>query len=337
MFCKHCGKEIEDGSGFCSFCGEPVRPENVPVTEGDFADANPVSATAGGSALVADPVESMRSSCTRIGLAFIAMFAAVYAVKFGISAINSSFAETYSELVSCFALYAVGGSVFWQLVRSMPTSKPGESDLKPTEFARLMLENIAVGYAIIFLCLILISLLGFDSSSTSDSVEGETSLILTIVFSCLIPAMAEETIYRRILYRRLRPMGARFAIVVSAVIFGICHRDLLQGLYATSSGIIYACVTEKTGRIRYSIALHAIFNSIGSVFIANLNLGAIGFLILVPLIVVGVILFKRDLPTLLPEEPSQEGCWHSVLTSPGSLAFVVVFVLLGVCMWLGLI
>ena len=30
MFCKHCGKEIPDGSNFCSSCGQPLNSEDLP-------------------------------------------------------------------------------------------------------------------------------------------------------------------------------------------------------------------------------------------------------------------------------------------------------------------
>lgn len=35
MYCKHCGKEIEDGSKFCNYCGgeqesqEPIQTESL--------------------------------------------------------------------------------------------------------------------------------------------------------------------------------------------------------------------------------------------------------------------------------------------------------------------
>ena len=39
MFCKKCGKEIDDDSKFCSYCGAPVSADPV-TTEADDADSS---------------------------------------------------------------------------------------------------------------------------------------------------------------------------------------------------------------------------------------------------------------------------------------------------------
>ena len=39
MFCGNCGKEIENGSTFCPFCGECSAEENTPSRSKDAADS----------------------------------------------------------------------------------------------------------------------------------------------------------------------------------------------------------------------------------------------------------------------------------------------------------
>jgi len=33
MYCKHCGREIDDNSSFCKFCGKPQNSITEPITE----------------------------------------------------------------------------------------------------------------------------------------------------------------------------------------------------------------------------------------------------------------------------------------------------------------
>ena len=41
MYCSKCGKEIADGSRFCSFCGSPVAEMPSPVQEPEVPEVTP--------------------------------------------------------------------------------------------------------------------------------------------------------------------------------------------------------------------------------------------------------------------------------------------------------
>ena len=42
MFCRHCGKSIDDQSRFCQFCGTAVSPaSHQPITQDDVTIRNP--------------------------------------------------------------------------------------------------------------------------------------------------------------------------------------------------------------------------------------------------------------------------------------------------------
>ena len=43
MYCKKCGKMVEDGSTFCPYCGADLREEQVEVNENDVAEAAPAN------------------------------------------------------------------------------------------------------------------------------------------------------------------------------------------------------------------------------------------------------------------------------------------------------
>lgn len=89
------------------------------------------------------------------------------------------------------------------------------------------------------------------------------------------PAM-EELVFRRCLIDRLRPFGERAALVTSALAFGLFHGSANQLCYGLLLGLVFGYVYLRTGRLRYSLALHATINAMSSVVLPALLVGAAG-------------------------------------------------------------
>ena len=70
-----------------------------------------------------------------------------------------------------------------------------------------------------------------------------STLALEILGTCIIIPFLEELLYRGIVYQRLKAfLGVKTAIVLSAVIFGAMHFNLVQFLYATAVGLFLAAM-----------------------------------------------------------------------------------------------
>lgn len=86
-------------------------------------------------------------------------------------------------------------------------------------------------------------------------------ILFEFLGSCLLIPIAEELLYRGIVYRRLRlMMGAGPAMLLSAVIFGIMHVNLVQFLYAGILGILLAFLLEKIGFLYAPVLGHIAAN-----------------------------------------------------------------------------
>ena len=86
-------------------------------------------------------------------------------------------------------------------------------------------------------------------------------LAVTVILAPII----EETIFRKFLITRIRPYGEKLAIVTSALCFGLFHANLQQFIYATLIGLVFGYVYTRTGKLRYSIALHMAVNALGNI------------------------------------------------------------------------
>ena len=76
----------------------------------------------------------------------------------------------------------------------------------------------------------------------------------------LVP-VAEELVFRGLMYKRLRSYSKVFsAILISALLFGVYHGNIVQFIYAFFAGIGLAFVYEKKGTVLAPMLLHIVMN-----------------------------------------------------------------------------
>jgi hypothetical protein len=87
-----------------------------------------------------------------------------------------------------------------------------------------------------------------------------TQILFTIVAGVLVP-INEEMIFRGGLFRGLRAaVPRRWAIGISALVFGAAHFDITSFAPLVVLGVVFALAYERTGNIRTVIVAHALFN-----------------------------------------------------------------------------
>ncbi len=94
-----------------------------------------------------------------------------------------------------------------------------------------------------------------------------------ILYGVITPVI-EEALFRWILFGRLKVyVSAVAAGVLSAIIFGIYHGNLIQGIYAFVFGLMLAFVYWRTDLVLSSVIMHGAANSFvyASAFIPALS------------------------------------------------------------------
>ncbi len=84
--------------------------------------------------------------------------------------------------------------------------------------------------------------------------------IMVLIVAIWAP-LAEEVIFRAMIFRTLRK-GFSFvpAAVISGVLFGVYHMNLVQGIYASALGVLLAYTYEKTNSLLGCYLYHFLFN-----------------------------------------------------------------------------
>mgnify|MGYP003978816143 FL=1 len=81
-------------------------------------------------------------------------------------------------------------------------------------------------------------------------------------YALVVAPVLEEFLFRGILFRAMkRPFGVGPSLVISGILFGLVHQNVLSFVPLTFLGIILALSYERTGDLRTCILIHAAFNA----------------------------------------------------------------------------
>ena len=110
-----------------------------------------------------------------------------------------------------------------------------------------------------------LALTGFAASSQTyqEVAEHQYGVVFSIGLFLygLVSPLAEEVVFRGIIYNRLRRLfGPVIGIVASALFFGAFHGNLVQGVYGAVMGIFMAYLYERSGKFFIPVLFHAAAN-----------------------------------------------------------------------------
>lgn len=139
--------------------------------------------------------------------------------------------------------------------------EPGHARMKPSWLLTFIILVMAIQTAIVLIQL------GFSmfgttlQSPTSDNISEASTNIWMWLYVGLAAPVAEELVFRGVLMRGLKPLGRNFAIVTSALMFGLFHDDVVQGLFAFGCGLLFGFVAMEYSLV-WSIVLHVFNNAV---------------------------------------------------------------------------
>ena len=101
------------------------------------------------------------------------------------------------------------------------------------------------------------------SPATSEMLpSGGPELLVQFLALCVMPAIAEELLFRGAFQGLMRPCGSAAAIFAPALLFGVLLLDLAQGLTAFACGVFLGWLAERSGSILPGMLLHLVNNAL---------------------------------------------------------------------------
>ena len=99
--------------------------------------------------------------------------------------------------------------------------------------------------------------------STGLALGGK--LWTTILFAVILIPITEELLCRGAIYGALKKgMAMPIAMILQAMIFGVIHMNIIQGIYAFMLGMVLVLIYERTKSIWAPILMHVLFNGISA-------------------------------------------------------------------------
>ena len=216
----------------------------------------------------AETLRAASRACSRAWLAlFVALAGGSLVQIAALIVVRGAFPELLASesavwLLTFAPLYLIAVPACCLVLKKLPTVRRENHPWPVWRLLRLIPIAVFLMYAGNIMGSLLQMLLGsvdpIKSYAVADSVWLKT-LFLAVLAPCI-----EEFLFRRSLIDRLSVYGEALSVVVSALAFGLFHGNLSQFFYAFFLGLLFGYVYLRTGRLRYTIALHVGINSLGS-------------------------------------------------------------------------
>lgn len=179
------------------------------------------------------------------------------------------------------------------------------------------------------------NLLGVSLDAILESGNVDTHSVPMYLYACLLGPVAEEILFRGLVLRSLQPYGKKFAIVISSLLFGLFHGNLMQAPFAFVVGLVMGYVAMEY-HIGWAVALHLINNLVFADLLprilAFLPQGADDLILTVFLLVctlaavVILILRWREIRDYWKENPTEKGTYSAFFRAPAMIVFLILTV-----------
>lgn len=167
----------------------------------------------------------------------------------GFSAVQSALCAGVFSTAICCIFY------FWDKSRAISaTPHFGVSYL-----IFFLVVGIAVWFCSQFVSVLLHNCVGsvrFIRYQHSVAADANLYVILTL----FVAPVAEEMLFRGIWFRELSKWSVSLAYIVSISLFAVLHGTLVHLPVTFLCGFVFCLVYDYSGKLRYSILLHSLFN-----------------------------------------------------------------------------
>lgn len=170
-----------------------------------------------------------------------------------------------------YSIFMVGGPFFLLgyifrkkgLIGNIPMEKPHKAKYLPLViiggFGLCLVGNVITSY----LDILIEMLTGFELSNLEmpSTPRNAGGVLLFFLSTAVVPALVEEMALRGVVMQPLRRYGDWYAIICSAVIFGLMHCNLVQIPFAFIAGIVIGYAVVVTESVWTGVIIHFMNNA----------------------------------------------------------------------------
>ncbi len=289
----------------------------------------------------------MMASWIFLGVTFALSFGLAFARELIAHLLNTVFGA--SHLVWMIIIYTPAiFTILTTLLSSVMTlayvkKQTGQSTLEPLKKTRFQFKWVIYGISNGALVSILLNfvlmffqwLTHIEIPETSMELPPNNPLVVFLVFVAvvIVAPICEELVYRGTLCRLLAKTNKGFAVIFSALLFGLAHMNFDQGLPVFGLGIVFGYMYIRSGSIWVPILCH-MFNNLYAFLVTLVlsygwwgvaNLLSTGFLLLAVAGALVMVLQGRELQAMSRLCFRAREQWKTVSQSVSFWLMVVIF------------
>ncbi len=217
-------------------------------------------------------------TASMLGVASIFLLAIIFQLLIGTVVLLVSpetvRADWYDWVISMVPMYLLAMPLSLFFFGLGDAEPPERKKLSAPVFLGLLAICFALTYAGNFLGTLVNFVLslftGQEMTNPVASMTTDSPLWANLLFIGILAPILEELFYRKLVIDRLRRFGDLPAILLSGIGFGLIHGNFNQFFYAAILGCVFGYIYLRTGKIRYTIALHMSINLVGGVYVTEL-------------------------------------------------------------------
>ena len=153
------------------------------------------------------------------------------------------------------------------------TGKSSKEIFREFGFKKISLKSVflCIGIAICLIFLntafnsiytMILSLFGYAPATSTITSYPFWAFLIALFASAVLPGFCEEFANRGVLLSGLKGLGAKKAIIISGLLFGLMHFNIGQFGYAFLAGMFFAYICLATGSIIPGMIIHFLNNGI---------------------------------------------------------------------------
>lgn len=196
---------------------------------------------------------------------YVSSYAMAMTALFGNADYKSPTFDLLISAVSSILAMFITGLLYCALSKTRVNTILPVRKVKPSLLFKVVLIALAVSFLSNYITDALISNLSMFGYENNISMEYATKTPLEnllYVFSvAVMPAFVEEFMFRGIILNKLRQFGDGFAVLVSSILFGLIHGNLVQIPFAFVVGLALGFIVVKTNSIIPSMIVHFTVNA----------------------------------------------------------------------------
>ena len=221
-------------------------------------------------------LKEQRKDFSKIGFSLTSMLLAPNALVFYITFVWVIILELMGKpgtvmdinvlsILSSVFIYAVGLPIGYVIISKIPVTPPKKAKLSLNNFFVFLVMCIAIMNIGDLVGTGLSALLSGAKAQNPLDIMNSMNIFTIFLTTVIIAPIGEEFIFRKLIIDRTLKYGEMTAIIFSGLTFGLFHQNFFQFFYAFGVGVLFAYIYVRTGKIRYSMIMHAVINFIGGI------------------------------------------------------------------------